>query len=171
MAAFDVCLAWAYVAVKPAGGYAFGRQMDGWQGAGRRDMVKEHEVAVASFLAKAMAVMCVRNTILEDFHGGIHPVTHTGDFSDVVVIDANGRRIPWTEVAHIEQDEMRELMRQIVNRLYTVNLKSGDMEFLGMLERAAMEAGKWDEPELDEVTMQGLEQRRKRNKQPDETAS
>ena len=107
-------------------------------------MVKEHEVAVASFLAKAMAVMCVRNTILEDFHGGIHPVTHTGDFSDVVVIDANGRRIPWTKVAHIEQDEMRELMRQIVNRLYTVNLKSGDMEFLGMLERAAMEAGKWE---------------------------
>ena len=134
-------------------------------------MVKEHEVAVASFLAKAMAVMCVRNTILEDFHGGIHPVTHTGDFSDVVVIDANGRRIPWTKVAHIEQDEMRELMRQIVNRLYTVNLKSGDMEFLGMLERAAMEAGKWDEPELDEVTMKGLEQRRKRNEQPDEAAS
>ena len=36
---------------------------------------------------------------------------HTGDFSDVVVIDANGRRIPWPEVAHIEPDEMRDLMR------------------------------------------------------------
>ena len=74
-------------------------------------MVKEHEVEIAAFLAKAMAVMCVRNTILEDFHAGIHTVTHTGDFSDVVVIDANGRRIPWPKVAHIELDEMRELMR------------------------------------------------------------
>ena len=128
-------------------------------------MAEEHEVAVASFLAKAMAVMCVRNTILEDIHDGIHPVTHTGDFSDVVVIDANGRRIPWTRVAHIEQDQMRELMRQIVNRLYTVNLNAGDMDFLGMLDWAAMEAGKWDEPELDEVTIRGLERRRKRNEQ------
>ena len=131
-------------------------------------MAKEYEVATASFLAKAMAVMCVRNTILEDFHDGIHPVTHTGDFSDVVVIDANGRRIPWTRVARIEQDEMRELMRQIVNRLYTVNLKAGDMDFLGMLDRAAREAGEWDEPELDEITMKGLARRRKRNEQSDE---
>ncbi|MDE0432842.1 MAG: hypothetical protein OXH92_02425 [Bryobacterales bacterium] len=131
-------------------------------------MAKEHEVAVASFLAKAMAVMCVRNTILEDIHDGIHPVTHTGDFSDVVVIDANGRRIPWTRVAHIQQDEMRELMRQIVNRLYTVNLNAGDMDFLGMLDWAAMEAGKWDEPELDEGTIRGLKRRRKRNEQSDE---
>ncbi len=112
--------------------------------------------------------MCFRNTILEDIHYGIHPVTHTGDFSDVVVIDANGRRIPWTEVAHIEQDEMRELMRQIVNRLYTVNLKAGDMDFLGMLDWAAMEAGKWDEPELDEVTIRNLERRRKRNEKFEE---
>ena len=131
-------------------------------------MAEEHEVATASFLAKAMAVMCVRNTILEDIHDGIHPVTHTGDFSDVVVIDANGQRIPWTRVAHIQQDQMRELMRQIVNRLYTVNLNAGDMDFLGMLDWAAMEAGKWDEPELDEVTIRGLERRRKRNEQSDE---
>ena len=131
-------------------------------------MVKEHEREIASFLAKAMAVMCVRNTILEDFHAGIHPVTHAGDFSDVVVVDANGRRIPWPEVAHIEADEMRELMRQIVNRLYTCNLKTGDMEFLGMLDSAAREAWEWDEPELDEVTMTGFERRRARNAQSDE---
>ena len=46
-------------------------------------------------------MMCFRNTILKDIHGGIEPVSHTGDFSDVVVIDANGRRIPWPEVSRI----------------------------------------------------------------------
>ena len=45
-------------------------------------------------------MMCFRNTVIEDFHGGIAPVSHTGDFSDVVVIDANGRRIPWPEEGH-----------------------------------------------------------------------
>ena len=71
-------------------------------------------------------------------------------------------------MAHIQQDEMRELMRQIVNRLYTVNLNASDMDFLGMLDWAAMEAGKWDEPELDEVTIRGLERRRRRNEQSNE---
>ena len=49
--------------------------------------------------------------------GGIEPVSHTGDFSDVVVIDANGRRIAWTEVSRIGTEKMDEVMRQMVNRL------------------------------------------------------
>ena len=108
--------------------------------------------------------MCFRNTAIEDFHDGIAPVSHTGDFSDVVVIDANGRRIPWPEVALIEPDEMRELMRQVVNRLYTCHLKAGDPQFFGMLDWAAREAREWDEPALDEVMLKGLEARRSRGR-------
>ena len=51
-------------------------------------------------LAKAMAMFCVRNTELENIHAGLVPVTRTGDYSDVIVIDAEGRRIPWPEVSH-----------------------------------------------------------------------
>ena len=74
-------------------------------------MVNEYEQQLVASLSKSMAVMCVRNTVLEDIHGGIEPVSHTGDFSDVVVTDADGRRIPWTEVSRIGQEEMRDLMR------------------------------------------------------------
>ena len=102
---------------------------------------------------------------IEDFHGGIAPVSHTGDFSDVVVIDANGRRIPWPEVAHIEPDEMRDLMRLVVNRLYTCHLKAGDPDFFGMLDWAVREAREWDEPEFDEVMLKGLEARRRREQE------
>ena len=128
-------------------------------------MVNEDEQRLVATLSKAMAMMCFRNTILEDFHSGIAPVSHTGDFSDVVVIDANGRRIPWPEVAHIEPDEMRDLMRQVVNRLYTCQLKAGDLQFIEMLEWAAREAREWDEPELDEVLLEGLEARRRREQE------
>ena len=112
-----------------------------------------------------MAIMCFRNTVIENFHGGIALVSHTGDFSDVVVIDANGRRIPWPEVTHIEPDEMRALMREVVNGLYTCHLKAGDPEFFGMLDWAAREAGEWDELELDEVMLKGLEARRMREQE------
>ncbi len=125
-------------------------------------MASEYEERIAAVAAKGMAVMCFRNTPIEDFHDRTAPVSHTGDFSDVVVIDADGRRIPWPEVSHISQDEMRDLMRTVVNRLYTCQLYAGDPDFFGILTWAAAEAGPWDEPELDEGMLKSLESRRKR---------
>ena len=109
--------------------------------------------------------MCFRNTAIEDIHGGTAPVSHTGDFSDVAVIDANGERIPWREVAHIGQKEMRHPMRKVVNRMYTCQLHAGDPDFFGMLAWAAAEARPWDEPEHDEEMLKSLERRRKREKE------
>jgi transposase len=40
------------------------------------------------------------------------------DYSDVIVLDADGRRIPWTEVSRINDIEMRDLMR--IAALYKV---------------------------------------------------
>ena len=125
-------------------------------------MASEYEEHLAAVIAKGMAVMCFRNTTIEDFHDRTPPVSHTGDFSDVVVIDADGRRIPWPEVSHISQDEMRDLMRQVVNQLYTCQLYAGDPDFFGLLCQAAAEARPWDEPQLDEGMLKSLESRRKR---------
>ena len=54
------------------------------------------EKRIAAKLAKTLAMLCVRNTALEGLHAGTTPVSKTGDYSDVVVIDAEGREIPWT---------------------------------------------------------------------------
>jgi len=88
-------------------------------------MTPEDEKRIAAKLAKTMAMLCVRNTQLETLHAGPAPVTRTGDYSDVFVLDADGRRIPWTEVSRIDDIEMRDLMRDIVNRLYTFHLCAG----------------------------------------------
>jgi len=101
-----------------------------------------------SELAKAIVAYSFRNTSLEDIHAGIGPVSKTGDFSDVIVIDANGRKIPWPEVSRISQDEMKELMQTAVNRVYAVLRKEdvGDLEGWALAYARSM-AGKWDEPE------------------------
>ncbi len=112
-------------------------------------MNMDAEKRIAAQLAKAMAMICVRNTLLEDLHAGPGPVTRTGDYSDVVVQDADGNRIPWSEVSRINDDEMRDLMRQIVNRLYTFHLNSEDPGLRSEIDRWMTVAGKWDEPELD----------------------
>jgi len=72
------------------------------------------------------------------------------DYSDVFVVDADGRRIPWTEVSHIDDAEMRDLMRIIVNRLYTFHLEADDPKLQAQIERWMGTAMKWDEPELDQ---------------------
>ncbi|RSK32307.1 hypothetical protein EJA01_12560 [Rhodovulum iodosum] len=94
---------------------------------------------------------CVRNTQLETLHAGLTPVSHTGDGTDVIVEDAAGRRIPWSEVSRINDDEMRALMREIVDRLYTFHLRIDDPAFRAEIDRWAAMTAKWDAPKPDPV--------------------
>lgn len=112
-------------------------------------MSKNDEQRVAARLAKIMAMMCVRNSKLEDLHAGPVPTTHTGDYSDVFVVDADGRRIPWSDVSRIDDDEMRALMRDIVNRLYTFHLCADEAGLQAEVTRWMTVASRWDEPTID----------------------
>ena len=112
-------------------------------------MDPDDEKRIAAKLAKIMAMLCVRNTQLETLHAGLTPITRTGDYSDVVVLDADGRRIPWTEVSRFDEDEMRALMRDIVNRLYTFHLHADEPKLQATIERWMGVADKWDAQEID----------------------
>ena len=112
-------------------------------------MNEEAEKQIVARIAKVIAMICVRNSRLEDLHAGQVPVTRTGDWSDVIVIDAAGNRIPWADVSRIDDNEMRVLMRDIVNRLYTFHLRPDDPSLRAEVERWLSVANNWDEPELD----------------------
>ncbi len=109
----------------------------------------EHQLT--SLLVRTMTLLCVRNTMIEDLHAGLLPVTRTGDYSDVTVIDADGRRIPWPEVSHFDDGAMRALMRQVVNRLYTFQVRTEEPGFLEQIARWMDVASRWDEPKLDDA--------------------
>ena len=113
-------------------------------------MGRKEEEQLAATLSKAMAMICVRNTMLEDLHAGPVPVTKTGDYSDVFVIDADGNRIPWGTVSRLDDDEMGDLMRQVVNRLYTFQTCFAEPQFQAMIDKWLGVARNWDEPVLDE---------------------
>jgi hypothetical protein len=101
---------------------------------------------IAKRLALGMALMCVRNTCIEDIHAGVEPTSKAGDFSDVKVVTPFGE-IPWNNLSRIGDDEMREFMKQVVDRLYTVLLRLDDPEFVGRMDRYARRAtARWDEP-------------------------
>lgn len=108
------------------------------------------EIRAAATAARIMAMLCVRDTRLEALHAGSIPTTRTGDYSDVFVVDAEGRRIPWTEVSRIDDSEMCELMRDFVSRLYTFQLKGNDPVLQLQIARWMGIGRKWDEPEIDQ---------------------
>ena len=103
-----------------------------------------------SLIIRTMALLCVCNTMLEGIHAGIVPVTRTGDYSDVTVIDADGNRIPWNRVSHFDDDIMRDLMRPVVNRLCTFHHRLDEPGFLDEIGIWIREASRWDNPRIDE---------------------
>jgi hypothetical protein len=101
---------------------------------------------IAKQLALGMAVLCVRNTCIEDIHAGITPHSQAGDFSDAKVVTPDGE-IPWNRLSRISDDEMREFMKQVVDQIYTVLLRLDDPEFLERMEHYARRTTKaWDAP-------------------------
>lgn len=110
--------------------------------------------------AQMMAAACVRRGYLEKLHSGTAPFSKTGDYSDVKVIDANGREILWNEVSRINQSEMKTLMTGVVDRIYTFLVRTllsdkPDQSFEQALERTALPwIAEWDEPQyLDDFLM------------------
>ena len=119
-----------------------------------------------SEFAKIITAACVRRGFLEKLHAGTTPVTRTGDYSDVKVIDGDGREIPWNQVSHINQDEMRTLITGVVNRIHTFLARSlfsptEDKAFMQAVDRAAIPWTKtWDEPKyLPDFLMPPSEER------------
>ena len=119
-------------------------------------MKVEDEERIAANLSKIVAMICIRNTRLEDLHAGVQPGTLTGDYSDVNVIDATGQTIPWRIVSHIDDAQMVDLMRDIVNRLFTFHMRRDDPSFRDHLDRWMTASNKWDNPVLDRAFLDAV---------------
>ena len=101
----------------------------------------------AKRLARQLALLCVRNTYIEDVHAGITPSSETGDYSDVKVVTPHGE-IPWNNLSRISDQEMRSFMKEVVNKIYTVLLRLDDPKFIQRMDNFTFRAAsKWDEPE------------------------
>ena len=102
-------------------------------------------------LAKSLVEICVRNTVLEDFHAGRFPRSRAGDYSDVRVVTPDGE-IPWNDLSRISDIEMKALMIEVVDRVFTYLTYP---EILGTIPGGRT----WDRPKLDAALMKTVERR------------
>ena len=106
-------------------------------------------------LAKYMVLQCFRNSMLEDLHAGISPSSAAGDYSDVTVSSPYGV-IPWPKVSRLNDDEMKRLMIDVVDRAYLFIHKLLDENTGGELLSLLAERDPlphWNEPSLGTTTL------------------
>jgi ligand-binding SRPBCC domain-containing protein len=65
-----------------------------------------------------MAQQRFRNTELESLHAGKVPDSPAGDYTDVKVVTPYGE-IAWNDLSRLNDEEMKTLMIQVVNKTYT----------------------------------------------------
>ncbi|MBI3296509.1 MAG: hypothetical protein HYZ71_17430 [Deltaproteobacteria bacterium] len=95
-------------------------------------------------LAKKIVLNCMRDSFLEELHAGTTPSSKSGDYSDVKVMTPFGE-IPWSRLSRISDEEMKHLMKDVTNKVYTLLTHIENEEFLSRLSYP----NKWDAPELD----------------------
>lgn len=96
-------------------------------------------------LALALVEQCVRNTGLEDLHAGTTPSSEAGDYSDVKVVTPYGE-IPWQQLSRISDEEMKALMIEVVNKVYTFLTHIDDLVVL-------KDSARWQRPEHDPLLL------------------
>ncbi len=110
------------------------------------------EKEAAALLAKTIALCAFRNTFLEDLHAGTFPDSKAGDYSDVKVVTPYGE-IPWArtsdanKVARFNNDEMSTLMKEVVNKVFTILLRLDNFDQIAYLMKyAETRTSNWDDP-------------------------
>jgi hypothetical protein len=88
--------------------------------------------------------------MLEDLHAGTSPSSVSGDYADVTVSSPYGV-IPWPKVSRLNDDEMKRLMIDVVDRTYhfihtLFDENAGGQVLLRLAERDPLPH--WNEPTL-----------------------
>lgn len=101
--------------------------------------------------ARSLVEVCFRNTKIEDLHAGVFPQSARGDWSDVKVVTPFGE-IAWNDLSRISDDEMKEVMVEAVNRVFTYAAFPEELSSLAG-------ASRWDSAELDKRLMQTVDRK------------
>ncbi len=88
--------------------------------------------------------------MLEDLHAGTSPSSASGDYTDVTVSSPYGV-IPWPKLSRLNDDEMKRLMIDVVDRTYhfihtLFDENAGCQVLLRLAERDPLPH--WNEPTL-----------------------
>lgn len=103
------------------------------------------EKRIAQKMAKALAFMCLNDHFKLPLHSGLSPVSHTGDYTDVIITDAKGRKLVWSQVCRVSYPEREKMMQDVADGIYDFLLNVETEAFARRLEDAYRASTHWKE--------------------------
>ena len=98
---------------------------------------------VARRMARALAFMCLNDHFRQPLHSGHDPVSHTGDYTDVVITDARGRQMMWSHVCRVSSHEREKIMEDVAEGIYNFLLNIETETYAKQLEDAYRASVHW----------------------------
>lgn len=98
---------------------------------------------VARKMARALAFMCLNDHFKQPLHSGHDPVSHTGDYTDVMITDAKGRRMAWCNVCRVFSHEREKMIEDVAEGIYDFLLNIETETYSKRLEDAYRESIRW----------------------------
>lgn len=106
------------------------------------------ERLVAERMAKALAFLCLNEHFKQPLHNGKQPLSKTGDYTDVFITDADGRRIIWCQACRVSAVEKTMIIEDVVSGIYDFLLNMESDAFGRRLEEAYKASKDWKGPRL-----------------------
>lgn len=106
------------------------------------------ERLVAKRMAKALAFLCLDEHLKQPLHNGKKPLSKTGDYTDVFITDAEGRRIIWCQACRVSALEKTRMVEDVVTGIYDFLLNVETEGYARRLEEAYKASKDWNEPRL-----------------------
>ncbi|WP_262299411.1 hypothetical protein [Microvirga sesbaniae] len=103
------------------------------------------EILLGDWMSAKLAFGMVKTALdceeMSALESGIEPLSQANDQLDIRIV-YKGRDVPWSEVGRISDDELEQLIKRLMDRVYTVLKQLHDGKFLVIVLRlgAAIEA-------------------------------
>ena len=111
----------------------------------------------AANMATMMGLLCVTDSKLGELGEAERSASRAGDYSVVVVVDAEGRIIPWQRVARFDAADMTRMRREIVDKLFTFLLNFEEPELAALRDHRRDETARWHRPREDSALNKQME--------------
>lgn len=103
------------------------------------------ENPVARRMARALAFMCLNDHFGLPMHSGHAPVSRTGDYSDVTITDAKGRKMAWSRVCRVSGREREKMMDDVADGIYDFLMNIETEAYAKRLADAYHKSVRWKE--------------------------
>ncbi len=103
------------------------------------------ERLIAKKMAKALTFLCLNEHFKQPLHNGSVPVSKTGDYTDVFIVDAEGKQTVWSQTCRVAYHEREQMVENVTKGIYDFLINVETESYIHRLKEAYQSCRGWKE--------------------------